>query len=155
MDDKSRAAAAQLGEEALDFGILPELIGYHLRRAQVHFFADFARTMAEAQITPGQFGVVSLIGANPGLTQSALARAVGIERSTMVAVIDALQARGLVERKPSPVDRRSYALELTIAGRALLDRLVPMVRGHERRLARKLSPGERDTLVQLLIKLTD
>jgi DNA-binding MarR family transcriptional regulator len=155
VDDKTLAAATQPDEDALDFGVLPELVGYHLRRAQVHFFADFARTMAEAQITPGQFGVISLIGANPGLTQSALARAVGIERSTMVAVIDALQARGLVERKPSPVDRRSYALVLTDPGRALHDRLVPMVRAHERRLARKLSPEERDTLVRLLIKLSD
>jgi len=142
-------------EAALDFGVLPELIGYHLRRAQVHFFADFARTMAEAQITPGQFGVLSLVGANPGMTQSALARAVGIERSTMVAVIDALQARGLVERAPSPVDRRSYALVLTDQGKALLERLIPMVRGHERRLARKLDPEERERLIELLLKLTE
>jgi len=97
VDDKALRAESQPGE-TLDFGILPELIGYHVRRAQLYLFADFARTMADAQITPGQFGVLSLVAANPGLTQSALARAVRIERSTMVAVIDALQGRGLVER---------------------------------------------------------
>ena len=154
MDDKASATEIQT-EEPLDFGILPELIGYNLRRAQVNIFADFARTMAGVQITPGQFGVLSLIGANPGLTQSALARAVGIERSTMVAVIDSLQARGLVERRPSPVDRRSNALILTDAGRALLDKLIPLVRGHERRLAAKLSADDKDRLIALLIKLID
>ncbi len=152
MDDKSAPDVA-LTDSVLDLGILPELIGYHLRRAQVHLFADFARTMAEAQITPGQFGVVSLIGANPGLTQSALARAVGIERSTMVAVIDTLQERGMVERKPSPVDRRSYALVLTGNGENLMERLLPMVRAHERNVARNLSAAEKERLIELLMRL--
>jgi DNA-binding MarR family transcriptional regulator len=159
MDDKplrsqSASSSDQSADGALDFGVLPELIGYHLRRAQVHLFADFARTMADAQMTPGQFGVISLIGANPGLTQSALARAVGIERSTMVAVIDALQGRGLVERRPSPVDRRSYALVLTTEGAALLDRLIPLVRTHERNVARRLSAADKDRLIELLTKLS-
>jgi DNA-binding MarR family transcriptional regulator len=158
MDDKPRlsqsaSASDQDADGALDFGLLPELIGYHLRRAQVHLFADFARTMAEAQMTPGQFGVISLIGANPGLTQSALSRAVGIERSTMVAVIDTLQGRGLVERRPSPVDRRSYALVLTPDGTVLLDRLTPLVRAHERNVARRLSAADKDKLIELLTKL--
>lgn len=152
MDDKSAPDVA-LTDSVLDLGILPELIGYHLRRAQVHLFADFARTMAEAQMTPGQFGVVSLIGANPGLTQSALARAVGIERSTMVAVIDTLQERGMVERKPSPVDRRSYALVLTGNGENLMERLLPMVRAHERNVARNLSVAEKERLIELLMRL--
>ena len=152
MDDKSAPDIA-LTDSVLDLGILPELIGYHLRRAQVHLFADFARTMAEAQMTPGQFGVVSLIGANPGLTQSALARAVGIERSTMVAVIDTLQERGMVERKPSPVDRRSYALVLTGNGENLMERLLPMVRAHERNVARNLSVVEKERLIELLMRL--
>ena len=66
-------------------------MGYHLRRAQISFFNDFENSMGGVQITPGQFGVITLIAANPGLTQSALARAVGIERSTMIAVIDVLE----------------------------------------------------------------
>ena len=154
MDDKVLRAESQ-PEETLDFGILPELIGYHVRRSQLYLFADFARTMADAQITPGQFGVLSLVAANPGLTQSALARAVGIERSTMVAVIDALQGRGLVERKPSPVDRRSNALVLTEPGRVILDRVIPLVRAHERRMARNLSVEDKERLIELLTKLTD
>ena len=69
------------GTDDIDFDVLPGLIGYHLRRAQVAVFAHFADSIAR-QATPGQFGVLTLIGVNPGLTQSALASAVGIERST-------------------------------------------------------------------------
>ena len=118
-----------------------------------HIAVELFNAMAEVQMTPGQFGVVSLIGANPGLTQSALARAVGIERSTMVAVIDTLQERGMVERKPSPVDRRSYALVLTGNGENLMERLLPMVRAHERNVARNLSVVEKERLIELLMRL--
>ena len=139
--------------EAVDYDILPELVGYHLRRAQGVVFDDFLRTMAAQRIAPGQFGVLVLIAANPGLSQSALARAVGVERSTMVEVIDRLQARGLVERRPSAADRRSYALGLSAAGRRLLTRLKPMVRRHERRVTKRLDDAEKATLIGLLRRL--
>ena len=139
--------------EAVDYDILPELVGYHLRRAQSVVFDDFLRTMAAQRIAPGQFGVLVVIAANPGLSQSALARAVGVERSTMVEVIDRLQARGLVERRPSAADRRSYALGLSAAGRRLLTRLKPMVRRHERRVAKRLDAAEKATLIGLLRRL--
>jgi DNA-binding MarR family transcriptional regulator len=71
----------------------------------------------------------------------------------MVAVIDALQDRGLVDRRPSPVDRRSYALVLTADGAQLLDRLTPLVRAHERNVARRLSASDKDKLIELLTKL--
>ena len=101
-----------------------------MRRAQISFFNDFENSMGGVQITPGQFGVITLIAANPGLTQSALARAVGIERSTMVAVIDVLESRSLVERRPSPVDGRSYALVLSTEGSNMFEQLKPMVMEH-------------------------
>lgn len=149
MDDRPNLTGNdKTAEVKLD--LLPGLIGYHLRRAQVTVFNDFVRTMADEKITPGQFGVLTLIRANPGLTQSALARAVGIERSTMVAVIDALETRNLVERQAAPTDRRSYALILTQDGETLLDRLNPMVLGHEERIAKDLSAAERRMLIDLL-----
>lgn len=139
----------------IDFDVLPSLLGYHLRRAQITVFNDFVKTMSAVQITPGQFGVALLIHSNPGLTQSALARAVGIERSTMVAVIDVLESRGLVERRPSPVDRRSYALVLSAQGGELVEKLRPMVEGHEDRIAANLTSDERAQLISLLAKIAD
>lgn len=150
-----RRATQPPDSDILDFDILPGLLGYQLRRAQLRMFIDFASAMAEVSITPGQFGVLVLIEANPGSSQSALARAIGIERSTMVAVIDTLEGRSLVERRASQVDRRSNALVLSEAGGAMMEKLRPIVAGHEDRIAANLSPAERRQLIDLLRRLPD
>jgi len=133
--------------------MLDELLGYHLRRAQAAVFADFMRTMAEDGITPGQFGVLVLIDRNPGLNQSALARALGIERSTMVAVIDGLEGRKLVARQDSTSDRRAKVLSLTRQGKALLAKVTPKVRNHEQRIAADLDAEEGSALIALLKRI--
>jgi DNA-binding MarR family transcriptional regulator len=134
-------------------GILPELLGYHLRRAHVAVFQDFARAMAGLDVTPGQVGVLQVIAANPGLSQIALGRAIGIDRSTVVAVIDRLEGRGLVVRALSPNDRRSHALRLSSAGEKTLGEIERRVRAHEKRIARALNVAERAQLIQLLTKI--
>jgi len=136
-----------------DFGVLPNLVGYHLRKAQVAIFQDFAQSLQGLDIRPGQFGVLVLIDANPGLNQSELGEAMGVDRSTVVAVIDKLEERGLVVRRSAPNDRRSYALELTAAGCSLLARLRPLVAAHEARLAEGLSPGEQVQLIAMLRRI--
>ena len=137
----------------LDFDMLPDLIGYALRRAHGRVFQDFAATVGQDGITPGLLGVLVLIEANPGLNQSRLSEALGVDRSTVVGVIDRLQKRELVKRTPSPTDRRAYALELTDGGRATLDRLKRLVRAHEAAIVRRLAPQEQAQLVALLRKL--
>lgn len=151
----SESSDSAKNDDGVDYDILPSLLGYHLRRAQIEVFNDFVKTVAAMQITPGQFGVIVLIGSNPGLTQSALARAVGIERSTMVAVIDALESRGLVVRRPSPSDRRSNALVLSDAGKELADRLKPIVQTHDARVVGALSEAEKEQLIDLLSRITN
>ena len=69
-------------------GVLDELIGYQIRRAQTRLFAHFQSQLEQLRITPGQFGLLILIAENPGITQVALARAVGIERATLGEFID-------------------------------------------------------------------
>lgn len=135
------------------FGLLPDLLGYNLRRAQVAVFLDFAAAMAGHEITPGQFGVLVLIDANAGLNQRELGEAMGVDRSTVVAVLDRLEKRGLVQRRPVPSDRRSYALHLSAEGADLLAALVPAVKAHEARIAQGLNASERATLNTLLKKL--
>ena len=135
-------------------GILPELVGYHLRRAQVAVFQDFAREMASFSVTPGQFGVLQVIAANPGLSQSELAKAIGVDRSTVVAVIDRLEQQELVVRARSPTDRRTHALQLSQAGARLVEELAARVRRHEDRIAAALSPRERSRLIELLKKIS-
>lgn len=136
-----------------DPGLLPELVGYHVRRAQLSIFADFARSMTGFDLTPGQFGVLALLSANPGLTQSGLGRAIGIERSSVVAVIDRLEKRDLVVRGKADGDRRANALSLSAEGVRLFREASRRVRAHERRIVRGLTPAETRTLIGLLKKL--
>lgn len=109
--------------------------------------------MAAYEITPGQFGVLTLIAENDGLKQSELGAALGIDRSTMVTVIDRLESRGLVVRAPSPSDRRSYALRLSSDGRRLMQELTPRVREHEAAIAASLSASEKRQLISLLQRI--
>jgi DNA-binding MarR family transcriptional regulator len=133
--------------------MLTNLLGYHLRRAQIVVFQHFSETMGAADITPGQFGVLTVIDKNPGLSQTQLGQALGIDRSTVVAVIDRLESRGLVIRASAPGDRRSHALKLSEAGGRLLRRLEEMVRVHERHIARHLSAEDQALLITLLDRI--
>lgn len=135
---------------ALREGALTRLIGYRLRRAQQAAFRDFAETVHG--LSPGRLGVMVLIDANPGLTQSRLAEGVRRDRSTMVAVLDELEARGLIVRRKGD-DRRTNGLWLTRSGRTFLAATMRRVRAHERRLAARFTAKERAKLLELLEKL--
>jgi DNA-binding MarR family transcriptional regulator len=136
-------------------GLLPTLLGYQLRRAQIAVFQDFARAMADFDITPGRFGVLEVIAANSGLSQSELGAILGIDRSTVVAVIDRLETDGLVRRMKAPNDRRSHALRLSEKGAVTLAVLEQRVAAHERDIASALSAAERKTLLTLLARIAD
>ena len=131
-------------------GPLPGLLGYRLRLAQQAVFRDFGQTVSE--LPPGRVGILLLIDANPGVTQSRLAQAVGLDRSTMVGVLHGLEARALVERQRGE-DRRTNGLWLTRGGRALVVGLKRRIRAHERRVAARLTAQEREHLLALLEKL--
>jgi len=141
------------GQE-VSYGLLPQIIGYHLRRTQVAIFQHFSRTVAaEEHITPGLFGMLHVIAANPGLGQSRLAEAMEVDRSTIVKVVDQLEGRGLIVREPSPVDKRSHCLGLTERGRKALRRLEGLVLQHEDEFTKVLTADERQFLIRLLIRL--
>jgi DNA-binding MarR family transcriptional regulator len=144
---QNRLAAKQT---ALKPGVLPGLLGYQLRVAQQSLFRDFAARVGE--LSPGRVGILLLIEANPGVTQSRLAAAVGLDRSTMVGVIHALEARGVVERRRGE-DRRTNGLWLTRSGRIAVTRLKRRIAAHEENFAARLSAAERAELLSLLAKL--
>ena len=138
------------GDPVLAHGVLTGLVGFHLRQAQIAVFRDFEATMGSLDMSPGLFAVLVLIEGNAGLKQSELAKAVHLDRSTVVSVVDNLERRGLVERHAVANDRRSNALRLTSGGATLLKKLKRRVAEHEKRLARDLDAGEKATLVALL-----
>lgn len=145
--------ARRSGRPPVHFGRLEHLLGYALRRAQVRVFQDFDAEMKELGLTPGQLGALFLIEANRGLSQSELGNALGIDRSSVVPLIDRLQKHGWVRRAARSSDRRAYALELAPGGIALLARLLPRLEAHETRIAARLSSGERKQFFELLDKV--
>jgi DNA-binding MarR family transcriptional regulator len=153
MNTKSRTAASKPDGAGIAFGVLPSLIGYQLRQAQLAIFSDFQETIGAHAITPGLFGVLVVIDANPGLKQTTLARAIRLDRSTVVSVIDKLEARKLVARRQADGDRRSNALWLTGDGKALLGKLTGLVRAHEERLVAGFSQADRARLAFLLQRI--
>jgi DNA-binding MarR family transcriptional regulator len=138
-------------KQKLHPGTLPELLGYRLRLAQQAVFRDYATSVQG--LSPGRVGLLITIDANPGVTQSRLAEAVNRDRSTMVAVIDQLEARGLIERRRG-ADRRTNGLWMTRSGRQLLAKALRGIARHEQRVASRLAPAERRQLLELLGKIS-
>lgn len=137
-----------------DLGVLPGLVGYNLRRTQEAVFGAFMEMVTakidSAGLTPGQFGVLAIVAANPGLKQIELGAALGVDRSTIVAAVDKLENRHLVERRPVPHDRRAHALTLTVEGQRVYRRALTLVDRHEAQIADGLSEAERRQLLDLL-----
>lgn len=134
----------------IDYGRLSGYLGFNLRRAQAAMFVDFARLTGDLDLTPGQFSLLMLLAANPGISQIGLSRAFGLDKSTVSPSIDRLEKRGLVVRARTPNDRRFYALQLSPAGQQLLARAVERVELQERAMAAALRPGERSAMIDML-----
>ena len=90
-----------------------------------------------------------------GQSQQALGSALGIPASRMVGLVDELEGRELLERRPNPADRRSHALYLTAKGHRLLERAYALAIAHEDRVCQALSAEERQELLRLLNKIGD
>lgn len=121
-------------EDSPRLGPLAEFIGFHLRLAQEASFQAFARRVHNFDMRPGRFAVLMLIGQNPGLSQTALGRASGRDKSSLTPALNDLERRALIHRRRSARDRRSYALSLTAKGEKLLSELMVHARAHDRGL---------------------
>ncbi len=126
--------------KSLGLGDLSQLLGYRLRRAQLWVFKEVRRQLADFDISPAQFSVLSVIDANPGINQLAIAQLLSIERAGLGRLVDHLEGQGLVRRAASSINRRYYVLHLTDAGLALLNRLRPAIADSEKILAAKIGP---------------
>ena len=138
----------------VDLGLLDNLVGYRLRRAQLAVFQDFLIARRDFELRPAQFSVLAIIAANPGLKQSRVSEALGINRANFVALLDELEQRKLARRAPAPGDRRSNALYLTAKGEAFLkDSYRHLVTQHEKHVEDVLGSADKQLLLSLLDKL--
>ncbi len=153
MKRSASARARDTDELQIDFDELPGYVGYQVRRTQAKIFADLEATLKDHDFTPGSFGVLMLIRANPGITQVALAAAFGVDKSTMSPVIFRLESRGLIRRQVQASDRRRHALYFEEAAEATFLPAREKVRAFEGSVAARLTKAEQRELVRLLTKL--
>jgi DNA-binding MarR family transcriptional regulator len=127
--------------------------GYLLARLGEASRRRFAVAVKEQGLHPRDFGVMTLIAAQPGLSQQQLHEQTGIDPSSMVAVIDELEATGLAERRPHPGDRRARSIYLTAEGERALAQVRELASSLQGEMFGKLTKDELATLHGLLLKL--
>ncbi|MBI2714451.1 MAG: MarR family transcriptional regulator [Rhizobiales bacterium] len=139
--------------ESINFGPLAHWIGFNLRMAQESAFQAFSRRSQEIGEGPGRFATLTLIGRNPGISQTALSLAAGRDKSSLTPVVEDLVRRGLVARKRMRDDRRTYRLNLTAAGKKTLTQLTRCARRHERNLDAIIGRRDRKRFIQILKRI--
>jgi DNA-binding MarR family transcriptional regulator len=147
---RSAAPARRSPQPPISLDALENHLGYFLRRIQIWVFQDFIRTLAQIDISPAQFSVLVVTGANRGLSQAELAATLGIERARLVRLLHRLEGRGLIQRMPSSADNRRHALQLPPRGRALLARARSLAARHEKKLRERLGAERHQALLQAL-----
>lgn len=133
--------AALLPLPGLDYGVLDQLMGYALRRAQNALYLHFHKALGpDAEVSPQRFAALVLVVRNPGLRQGVLAEAMGVHRSGGLRLVDWLHHQGWVRREDDPLDGRSWTLQPTREGRAALARLSAAVQAHDEALVQAMGP---------------
>jgi DNA-binding MarR family transcriptional regulator len=126
-----------------------------LSQIGAHAASRFAERLRELELTPAHAGMLRILAATPGITQQALAAALGALPSRLVALVDELEAKGLLERQSDDEDRRRYSLRLTERGVAALQSIGRIAREHQQKLLAALSEEERKQLAGLLQRVAN
>jgi DNA-binding MarR family transcriptional regulator len=129
--------------------------GFLLSRMGMVAQKHFAANIAAVGLHPRMWGALNVLDAEGEITQLELGRRVGVDPSTMVATIDELEAKGFVERRRNPTDRRAHALHITAAGRKSLAEGRKLAQRSSDDLFAPLDPAEREQLHDLLTKLAN
>lgn len=127
--------------------------GYLMARLGEASRRRFVKALEPEGLHPRHFGVMTVLAAHPGMSQHQLHERTAIDPSSMVAVIDELEARGLAERRADPEDRRARQVFLTDEGERALERIRALAANLQRDFFGTLTPEEGKTLHALLRKL--
>ena len=148
------AAARDTAPDGVDFGPFDDWVGFHLRMAQIASFQSFARHAQGVGLSPGRFAALVLIHRNPGISQTALSRAIGSDKSTLTPVLDNLVKRGLISRVRTRNDRRLYELTLTDAGQKVMRAMHECAQRYESSLDEIVGPRDRALFLKILRKIS-
>ena len=139
--------------DKIDTRYLETLLGYNTRRASLTIISRFIERMADFELRPVDFSVLSLIGHNPGITSRELCSALNILPPNMVGFLKAFERRDLIERTPHPTDGRAMGLSLTQNGQQLMQKAEAAAIESDSSAAHQLSAAEQKTLMRLLKKI--
>jgi DNA-binding MarR family transcriptional regulator len=137
----------------VDLGCLPRLLGFNLRRAHQCAWRQYVSVTGGKDIRPGLFSLLVLVGANPGIAQIELGMHLGIDKASIVALLDRLEKAALLDRLRCTRDRRRQGIYLTARGSEALESLLADVRTLERRMASRFTRAEFDLLLSFLRRL--
>ena len=126
-----------------------------LAQLGAHAASKFAERLAVMELMPAHAGIFRILAASPAITQQALAIALGTLPSRLVAIVDELESKGFLERRPHESDRRSYALHLTEKGQSTLHAIGTIAREHQQTLLEALSEEEQRALSVLLKRVAE
>jgi DNA-binding MarR family transcriptional regulator len=129
--------------------------GYLFRRMQQIAVAIFIEECKAFDLTPVQYAALVAIRTHPGIDATRLSAVIAFDRSTLGSVIERLEAKALIERKPGPNDRRVKLLRLTKAGTTVLYKIIPSVDRAQERMLAPLKPADRKALMALMAQLVD
>jgi DNA-binding MarR family transcriptional regulator len=129
-------------------------MGFMLRLAEAAVMRDLADALAEFDLRPSHFAALVAIDAEPGLKQQSVGKILAVRHPNLVALIDTMEARGLIERARAPGDRRSNALRLTAEGKALLKQLRKVEADHQAKLVAVLGEDGLAACLEALTKLS-
>lgn len=139
--------------EDVDTSYLEGLLGYNARRAALAVIGVFLERMAVYDLRPVDFSVLSLIAHNPGITSRQLCGTLGILPPNLVGMINALEKREVITRRPHPTDGRAMGLHLTEVGTKLMRDAERTAAELEAEVAGRLTASESKTLIRLLKKV--
>ncbi|HSG54915.1 MAG TPA: MarR family transcriptional regulator [Paracoccaceae bacterium] len=149
----ARRRAPSLSGSDIDYGLLTQTTGFPIKLVWIIGYTLLGRTIDDPAITPQRFSMLELIGSNPGLPQSRIGEALGLSRPRTSLAIDFWEARGTVERRAAPGDRRSFGIYLTPQGEEDLAHLRQRVIASDKALTSALEPDEVAELRRLLGKI--
>jgi DNA-binding MarR family transcriptional regulator len=132
-----------------------DFIGYLLVQAAMRVRAATAAALLPLQLSPQEFGLLNQVLVQPALTQAQLGSLLGIDRTTIVAMLDRLMASAWIERSADATDRRVYRISGTTKGRALHAKAVAAVMNVERQFLSRLDAGQTASLVAALARIDD
>lgn len=146
-------AVQEAADQPLQQDHLLSLVGYNCRRAYLAITPLFEERMAPYSLRKAEFSTLSLLKANPNITQKRLSAAVHVSPPNLAIMLDKLEERGLVLRQRNPLDKRSQTLVLTQAGDALCEQAERTTAELEAQATSMLSDKERAQLLGLLQKI--